>query len=245
MSELNQPRYVFPRWANYLLPVLVLGILGAGLYVPIVVGFGLNPNTLNEDYRPRQPIPYSHQLHVGQLNMDCMYCHTTVKDAAFAAIPPIETCIACHNPDDAGGIKKQSLKLQPLFDAYHSGEPVEWVKVHDLADYVYFNHAAHTTKGVGCNECHGRVDRMDAEGVYQVENLSMGWCLECHRQPEKHLRPPDQVTNLAWTPMDDPEVIDRGITDLDEAKLLVGTRIAREYQVHGKAYMQSCSTCHR
>ncbi len=246
MTEPHEsPRYVFPRWANYLLPLLVLGVLGGGLYVPALVGLALNPNTLNLDYRPVQPVPYSHELHVSELGMDCTYCHTTVKDAAFAAIPTVETCITCHNPGTAAGVKKQSQKLQPLYEAYETGKPVQWVKVHDLADYAYFNHAAHVTKGVGCSTCHGRVDRMGEEGVYQVENLSMGWCIECHRAPEKYLRPPDQVTAMGYTPLDDPEVKAKNITDEVEAQLLVGNRVKKQYQVHSAAYMQSCSTCHR
>lgn len=244
-STPDKARFVFPRWANYLLPLLLLGIPGAAIYVPTVVGLGLNPNTLATGYQPKQPIPYSHEIHVGQLGLDCNYCHTTVKDAAFAAVPPVETCITCHNPGSAAGIKKQSPKLAPLFAAYASGRPVEWIKVHDLADYAYFNHAAHVTKGVGCNTCHGRVDRMGEEGVWQVKNLSMGWCIDCHRAPEKHLRPPDQVTNMAYTPLDDDEVIARGITDPLEAQLLVGRRVKEQYNVHHAAYMQSCSTCHR
>lgn len=245
MTDTNSQPFVFPRWANYLLPLLLIGGMGAGMYVPVVVGLGLNPSTLNKGYQPRQPIPYSHELHVGQLGLDCTYCHTTVKDTAFAAIPPVQTCIACHNPDTAAGVKKQSAKLAPLFKAYREGTPVRWVEVHDLADYAYFNHAAHVTKGVGCNTCHGRIDRMGEHGVTQVENLSMGWCLECHRAPEKFLRPPDQVTNMGYTPLDDAQVKAQGITDLDEAQAIVGQRIKREYNIHSAAYMQSCSTCHR
>ncbi len=249
MSETEpRSRFVFPRWANYLLPVMLICVPGAALYVPTVVGLGLNPNTLAVGYQPKQPIPYSHELHVGQLGMDCTYCHTTVQDAGFAAIPPVETCIACHSPG-ATGIKKDSPKLRPLYEAYESGRPVEWIKVHDLADYAYFNHAAHVTKGVGCNTCHGRVDRMGEEGVYQHANLSMAWCLDCHRAPEQHLRPPGEVTNMGYTPLDDPEVtarIEAGekIDEL-EAQLIVGRRVKAEYNVHTAAYMQSCSTCHR
>lgn len=240
MNEESNRHFVFPRWANYLLPLLILGAIGGGMYVPTVVGLGLNPNTLNKGYQPKQPIPYSHELHVGQLGLDCTYCHTSVDKAAFSAIPPVETCMTCHN-----AVKKNSVKLAPLYEAYESGDPVMWVKVHDLADYAYFNHQAHVTKGVSCVSCHGRVDRMGEEGVYQHENLSMGWCIECHRAPENHLRPPSEVTNLSYTPLDDEEVIAAGITDLGEAQLLVGTRIKQEYNVHSAAYMQSCSTCHR
>ena len=236
------------------------------MYAPALIGLGLNPKTLNTNYRPEQPVPYSHELHVGQLGMDCTYCHTSVKDAAFAAIPPTETCLTCHT-----AVKPNSPKLAPLFrSAYafldatsgkptanagteeapnpvnpNAGMPVRWVKVHDIADYAYFNHAAHVTKGVGCNTCHGRVDRMGEAGVHQHASLAMGWCIDCHRAPEKHLRPPSEVTNMAYTPLDDAEVKAQGITDLKQAQLLVGSRVKAEYNVHNAAYMQSCSTCHR
>ncbi|MEM9914907.1 MAG: cytochrome c3 family protein [Planctomycetota bacterium] len=273
----NSQKFVFPRWANYLLPLMLLGAMGGGMYVPAVVGLGLNPNTLNKNYQPKQPIPYSHELHVGQLGMDCTYCHTSVNNAAFAAVPPVETCITCHNPADGSGVKKTSPKLEPLHRAVQpyldaatgypthepgtedapnprnpdQGKPIEWIKVHDIADYAYFSHQAHVTKGVSCVSCHGRVDRMGEEGVYQVENLSMGWCIDCHRAPEKHLRPPEEVTNLAWTPLDDEEVIaaiKAGTIkegDVDAAQLLVGLRVKEQYNVHNAAYMQACSTCHR
>lgn len=274
MSDQNPDqttRFVFPRWANYLLPLMLLGALGGGPYVATVIGLGLNPNTLNKNYQPQQPIPYSHELHVGELGLDCTYCHTSVDKAGFAAIPPAETCMTCHH-----AVKKNSPKLAPLYRAVYpflddngkptaeagteekpnranpdAGRPIEWVKVHDLADYSYFNHQAHVTKGVSCVSCHGRVDRMGEEGVYQHENLSMGWCIDCHRAPEKHLRPPSEVTNLAWTPLDDEEVIaaiEAGTIkagDEKAAQLLVGRRVKEQYNVHNAAFMQSCSTCHR
>jgi hypothetical protein len=264
-------RFIFPRWANYLLPLLIIGVLGGATYMPALVGLGLNPNTLNKNYRPVQPIPYSHELHVGQLGMDCTYCHTTVNQAAFAAVPPAETCLKCHH-----SIKTSSPKLAPLYRSVYpyldadgvptreagtdetpneinpdAGRPIEWVKVHDLADYAYFNHAAHVTKGISCVSCHGRVDRMGEEGVMQMENLSMGWCLECHREPEKHLRPAEHVTNLGWSPLDDAEVmalIAAGELDPDDeaaAQLVVGRRVHKEMQIHGQHFMQACSTCHR
>ena len=252
MSE-NTDKFIFPRWANYVLPVVVLGAIGAGMYVPMAVFLGLNPNNLNRNYRPEQPIPYSHAMHAGELGMDCTYCHTTVQHAAFAAIPPTQTCVTCHgdSPDAPVGIKKDSAKLKPLYESYASGKPIEWVKVHDLPDYAFFNHAAHTTKGVGCVTCHGRVDQMGEEGVYQMNNLSMSWCIECHREPEKNLRPADQVTNMTWSPLEDAQVIaavEAG--DLEEgdqagAQLLVGNRVKQEMQIHNKFYMQACSTCHR
>lgn len=249
----NAEKFVFPRWANYVLPLLVLGAIGGGMYVPTAVYLGLNPDNLNLNYRPEQPIPYSHATHVGQLGMDCTYCHTTVNHAAFAAIPPTQTCVACHGnePGAAFGVRTNSAKLAPLYESVATGDPIEWVKVHDLADYAYFNHAAHTTKGIGCVTCHGRVDQMGEEGVYQAKNLSMSWCIECHREPEKYLRPAREVTNMVWSPLEEPiarRAIAAGEIEEDDeaaAQLLVGNDIKLQMQIHNKYYMQACSTCHR
>jgi len=184
--------YVFPKWSNLLLPT-ALGVGAvAPLYVVLVVAYGFSPRTTDVGYEPPQPVPYSHELHAGQLGIDCRYCHNTVEYAAKAAIPPTQTCMNCHTQ-----IHKDSAKIQPLWQSYETGLPVEWVRVHDLPDYAYFNHAAHVQRGVSCVSCHGRVDRMEV--VFQQERLSMGWCLECHRNPEPNLRDPGLVTDLGWT----------------------------------------------
>lgn len=236
----RQPRYTFPRWANYLLPALIVAALGGGLYLPLAVGFGLSAKTLNIGYQPNQPVPYSHELHVAQLGMDCLYCHNTVGKADFAAIPATQVCINCHNPgENVAGLRKNSEQLAEVFNSYESGMPVEWIKVHDLADYVYFNHSAHVLKGVGCVTCHGRVDKMGADGVYQVEPLSMSWCLDCHRAPEKYLRPVSEVTNMTWVPPT------RDGQTVEQAQLELGLKLKEQYNVHDLAYMQACSTCHR
>jgi len=237
--------FVFPRWANYLLPVLVIGVLGGALYAPAFVYTGLNPVVLNEGYMPEQPVPYSHQLHVGQLGMDCRYCHNTVDQAAFAAVPPTQTCINCHAPTGPG-IRKGSTKLQPVYESYETGKPIEWVKVHDLADYAYFNHAAHVNKGVGCYSCHGRVDQMGEEGVWQVHNLSMGWCIDCHRAPEAHLRPLDQITSMTYhTGLGSNDLQRQEGETLKQAQLRVGTELKDQYNTPNMMYMTACSTCHR
>ncbi len=128
------------------------------------------------DICPTQPVPYSHALHVGQLGMDCRYCHTGVEVAAAATIPPTQTCMNCHSK-----VRANSEKLIPIRESYATGMPVPWIRVHDLPDYVYFDHSAHVRRGVGCVSCHGRIDTMEV--VFQAEPLSMGWCLECHRNP--------------------------------------------------------------
>lgn len=225
-------RFVFPRWVNYLLPLLVLGTLGAGLYVPTVIYFGFSPKATAVGYQPQQPVPFSHALHAGQLGMDCRYCHTTVEKAAFAAIPPTQTCMNCHT-----NVKAASPNIAPLKESWEKGTPVGWKKIHDLPEYAYFNHAAHVNKGVGCVSCHGRIDQMEV--VHQVQPLSMGWCLDCHREPEKNLRPKDQVTNMAWLPKDEK---DRYGT---EDQIELGLKLKKEYGIRDTAYMTSCYVCHR
>ena len=266
MSYEKTDQFVFPKWANYLLPLIVLSALGGAAVVPPLVMFGASAETLNVGYQPDQPVPYSHAIHVGQLGMDCRTCHNTVENAAFAAIPPTQTCINCHAPgeDPRGietgmtGVHQNSVALRPLWESYFTGEPVPWINVHDLPDYAYFSHEAHVNKGVGCVSCHGRVDRMGGAGtddpiagVFQAHNLSMGWCLECHRAPEQHLRPLDQITNMDWSPLDDPRVqeqIASGELDEDDeqaAQLWLGTHLREQFDINNAAYMQSCSTCHR
>ena len=193
---------LFPKWTNKLPTFLALGAAVAGLTVVFVVSFWFSPKNTDVGYQPHQPIAYSHKLHAGELGIDCRYCHRNVETGAHASIPDNDTCMGCHGPTK-GRIKDGSVKLQPLYDAYGDGtgdgEPIEWVKVHLLPQYAYFNHAVHMRANVGCKSCHGRIDQM--EEVRQVEPLSMGWCLECHRDPTPHLRPFDvSVTDMEWEP---------------------------------------------
>jgi hypothetical protein len=213
--------FVFPRWANKTrqLAGLVLGL--APVYLTGLIWYGASPKTTDVGYQPRQPVPYSHALHVGQLGMDCRYCHNTVEVAAHAAIPPTATCMNCHDK-----IWTSSARLQPVRESWASGQPVEWTKVHDLPDFTYFNHSAHVSRGIGCVSCHGRVDQM--EEVYQHEPLSMSWCLQCHRNPDPHLRPPSEATNMTWKAPGDPA---------EYGKML------REQ--NNIAPPTDCSTCHR
>jgi hypothetical protein len=215
--------FVFPRWANKT-RVLAGAALGVTpLYLIGLVWYGASPKTTDVGYQPVQPIPYSHALHAGQLGMDCRYCHNTVEKAGFAAIPDTDTCMNCHSK-----VRTTSPALQPLRDAQASNKPVEWVKVHDLPDYVYFNHSAHVARGVGCVSCHGRVDQMPE--VFQKETLSMGWCLDCHRHPNPNLRPPSEVTNMNWEP---PE---------GQSREDFGTALREANHINPPT---DCSTCHR
>ena len=163
---------------------------------------------------------YSNGVEVGKLGMDCRYCHNTVEVSAHAAIPPTQTCINCHN-----NIRGQSEKLVLVRQSIATGFPVEWVRVHDLPDFVYFNHSAHVQRGVGCVTCHGRVDKMEL--VYQQNTLSMGWCLECHRNPAKYLRPQDKITQMDWQP---------------ENQEQLGTELINVNHIKPST---DCSTCHR
>ncbi len=235
-------RQMFPRWANWVVPVALV-LLAAGLpYMVVLVGYGAAPETINANYAPKQPVPYSHALHAGQLNLDCRYCHTTVEDASFAALPPTEVCMNCHGRtrmEKKGqqvvgpGIRWDSEKLAPLKRSYATGKPVEWVKVHDLPDYVFFNHSAHVNNGVSCYECHGRIDQM--KRVRQVAPLSMGWCLECHRNPTKHLVPKDRVTDLGW------------VASLSEKqRKKIGKKMKKKYKIDTSGNrLSDCSLCHR
>jgi hypothetical protein len=213
--------FVFPRWANKTryLAGIALGV--TPLYLIAFVWYGFSPKTTDVGYMPEQPVPYSHALHVGELGLDCRYCHNTVEQAAHAAIPATETCMNCHQH-----VRPDSVNLLPIRESFEAGEPVPWVKVHDLPDYAYFNHSAHVTRGVGCVSCHGRVDQMVE--VYQQEPLSMSWCIDCHRAPEASLRPPDQVTNMAWSTPGD--AVEYGREMAEQNHILPST---------------DCSTCHR
>jgi hypothetical protein len=220
----TKPRYLFPRWVNYALPAIAVVLLGGAVYVPVLFALGASPKALAVGYSPVQPVPYSHKVHAGQLRMDCRYCHFTVDKAAFAAIPPTQVCMNCHS-----SIRTTDPRLQPIRDSWATGQPVNWIKIHDLPDYVYFNHSAHVNHGVGCETCHGRIDEMDQ--VRQAKPLSMAWCLECHRNPEKFIRPLDKVTTMGYQP--------------DGDQIAIGEELKNLYKIHDTAYMQSCSTCHR
>jgi hypothetical protein len=214
-------RFVFPKWINKLILVLPLIAAFGGLYVVVLVVFAASPSTTDVGYAPRQPVTYSHALHAGKLGLDCRYCHNTVEVAAHAAVPPTQTCMNCHKT-----VRAQSSKLTPVLDSYGQDRSLRWIRVHDLPQFVYFNHAAHVRRGVGCISCHGRVDKMEV--VTQVERLSMGWCLECHRRPEAHLRPPERVTDMNWQP--------------PEEQPSYGRRLRAEYNLHPST---DCGTCHR
>jgi Cytochrome c7 and related cytochrome c len=168
-----------------------------------------------------QPIQFSHERHVGGNGIDCRYCHTSVEESGFAGIPPTKTCMNCH-----AELFANSPFLQPVRDSFETGRSIEWTRVHDLPDFVFFNHSIHVNKGVGCTTCHGPVDRMPL--MAQDQSLQMEWCLDCHRRPEAFVRPRGDVFNVSYqTPAN---------------QLEIGRRLVEEYQIQK---LTSCSTCHQ
>ena len=171
-----------------------------------------------------QPVQFSHKHHSGDDGIDCRYCHTSVETSSDAGMPPTRTCMNCHSQ-----IWADSPYLAPVRESWKTGKPIEWTRVHDLPDYVYFNHSIHVNKGVGCSTCHGNVSNMPI--MYQAASLQMEWCLQCHRNPEKFVRPKDQIYNMEWQP---------GANQAEE-----GAKLVRLYKIQGTNVLTSCSTCHR
>lgn len=169
----------------------------------------------------KQPIPFSHDHHTAALGIDCRYCHTSVEESAFAGIPPTATCMNCHNL-----IWKDSPMLEPVRESYRTQTPIAWQRVHDLPDFVYFNHSIHLAKGIGCESCHGRVDRMPI--IYQSKSLQMEWCLRCHRDPGSYVRPREEVVTMGWSP--------------PGGQAAMAERLLEEYSI---ASLDYCSVCHR
>jgi menaquinone reductase, multiheme cytochrome c subunit len=186
-------RLIFPEWTETLKKWIGILALGAPVYLVLLIMYGVKPEAIRIGYQPEQPVPYSHALHVGELGLDCRYCHNTVDRGAKAAVPPSATCMNCHS-----SVLPNSEKLMPVRRAFGAGEELAWTRVHDLPDYVYFNHSAHVNSGVGCESCHGRVDQMVK--VSQQLPLTMEWCLQCHRDPSSHLRDPKNVTKMGYKP---------------------------------------------
>ena len=215
---------LFPKSANKL-PLQILIFLG--LTVGIVsagITYYATPKYTRVGYAPQQPVPFSHALHAGQLGIDCRYCHVGVDKGPASVVPSAQTCMNCHSI-----IKADSPLLAPVRESFASGNPVPWVKIHQTPDYVYFNHSVHVARGVSCVECHGDIQKMDT--VHHAKPLSMGWCLDCHREPEKVLRDPKLVTNLDWKHPGGAE-----------GQLEQGKKFVHDWNVQPP---QSCSGCHR
>ena len=185
-----------------------------------------------------QPVPFSHQHHVTGLGIDCRYCHTSVEQSSFAGIPPTKTCMNCHSQ-----IWTNASMLEPVRASYRSGQSLQWTRVNQLPDFVFFNHSIHINKGVGCNTCHGPIDQMPL--TYQYASLQMEWCLDCHRAPAKYLRPRSEVFNMRYQQpaADHPVQDENGQTYTDQISL--GKALIAEHKLRSERDITSCDTCHR
>ena len=174
---------IFPKSANALPLQIVIFLLVLGGVAAAGITYYATPAYLRVGYQPVQPVPFDHSLHVGQLGMDCRYCHASVEKSGTSSVPAAQTCMNCHSV-----IKSTSPLLEVVRESYRTGDPVPWVKIHQTPDYVYFNHSVHVNRGVSCVECHGKVNEMTA--VYHAKPHSMSWCLDCHRDPASRIRNP-------------------------------------------------------
>ena len=196
----------------------------------VVIGFGWglhavywSPYSTRVNVPVEQPVPFSHEHHAGGLGIDCRYCHTSVETSAFAGMPATETCMTCHSQ-----LWTDAPMLAPVRQSLASGKPIQWRRVHDLPGFVYFNHSIHVNKGIGCSSCHGRVDKMPL--TWQANTLYMKWCLDCHKEPEKFIRPRSEVFDMAWA------------APPEQKKQ--GSKLVANYHVRS-AQLRDCSMCHR
>jgi hypothetical protein len=211
---------LFPPWSDLVLRI-VLGtivlVIGCAVIGPIV--YARTPFQTGQDGEVDEPVPFDHRHHVRDDGIDCRYCHQSVERSSVAGIPATEVCTGCHSQ-----IWQESPMLDPVRRSYFSGDPIPWNRANNVPDFVYFDHSIHLNKGVGCVTCHGRVDQMPL--AHQARPLTMGWCLDCHRNPERHLRPRDQITSMTWAPSDAHQ----------------GERLAALY---GVRHLTQCTACHR
>jgi hypothetical protein len=213
---------LFPPWANTVVRATLVAAGCTLVGVPVALMAWVRTPNATRRYQPvAQPIAFDHRIHVTGQRIDCRYCHFSVERAASAGIPPSTTCVACHSDT-----WMSSKELALVRSSVATGQPIRWNRVNALPDFVYFNHAIHVAKGVGCETCHGRVDRMAA--VYQAAPLTMSWCVDCHRDPASHLRPLSEITTMGWTP----PVPQRAL----------GEELVRENNVRS---LTNCTTCHR
>jgi len=212
----------FPRAANSVarltLLALVCGVCGLACFGYWIVE---SPYETRQNVAREQPVPFSHAHHAGGLGIDCRYCHTTVETSSFAGIPPTKICMNCHSQMWA-----VAPVLEPVRESYRSGKSLEWTRVHDLPDFVYFDHSVHIHQGIGCSTCHGQVDQMPL--TREAESLRMEWCLQCHRNPAGYVRPRNRVFDMSYVAPKNQEVL--------------GRRLVAEYGIQS---LTSCSTCHR
>ncbi|MGF1678915.1 MAG: cytochrome c3 family protein [Candidatus Methylacidiphilales bacterium] len=215
---------IFPKQANWV-PVKLIVILACiGSTVALGVTYYATPKYTRVGYQPTQPVSFDHSIHVQQLGLDCRYCHFGVDQAAHSNVPNTQICMTCHTQ-----VRQDSNKLEPVRESWKTGEPIQWVRVHKAPDYVYFNHAIHVNSGISCVDCHGQVNRM--EEVKHAESHSMGFCLDCHRQPEKFIRPLDKVYDLDW------KAAHEGISQEE-----MGAALVADWKINPP---ETCAGCHR
>lgn len=213
---------IFPKWTNRLPLMVVVAAILIGAALTAAFAYYFTPTYTDVGYKPIQPVAFPHSVHAGQLGIDCRYCHSAVEKSWFSNIPASSTCMNCHNQ-----ILKDDPRLALVRESVTTGKPIEWVQIHRMPDFVYFNHSVHVNRGVSCVSCHGRIDKMDE--VQQSQPLSMTFCLDCHRNPAPNLRPLDKITDLGW----------------DASKHLGkdwGKKAMKDWRVES---LQNCNACHR
>lgn len=212
----------FPPWTNTLFRLVLFASLVLAAFA-IWGGAEIvrSPYETRQDVPREQPVPFSHEHHAGGLGLDCRYCHQTVETSEFAGIPPTKVCMNCHSQMWA-----VAPALEPVRESYRTGKSIQWTRVNDLPQFVYFDHSVHVHQGIGCSSCHGRVDRMPL--TYQAAPLTMEWCLDCHRHPEDNVRPRNQVFNMDYRQPPNQKTL--------------GARLVKEYGIRS---LTTCSTCHR
>ena len=214
---------IFPKWTNKLPRQIIIGALLMGTAVVSGVTYYFTPKYTRVCYQPIQPVAFPHSVHVKQLGLDCRYCHNAVEKSWYSNIPATSVCMNCHTQ-----VLKDDPRLAVVRDSAATGKPIEWVQIHKMPDYVYFNHSVHVNRGVSCVECHGQINDMDE--VYHAKPLSMTYCLDCHRDPVMRLRPLAKITDLDWKAPD------------EAAQLKLGQDIMHDWKTQS---LQNCSTCHR
>lgn len=218
---------IFPKSSNSFSRAAVIAI-GAGFFGfwGVVYAVYWSPYTTEQQVPLEQPVPFSHEHHVSGLGLDCRYCHTSVESASFAGLPPTETCMTCHSQ-----VWREAPVLEPVRESYATGRPIEWKRVNQTPDFVFFNHSIHVQKGIGCSTCHGPVDKMPI--TWKEHSLYMRWCLDCHEAPQKFLRPPSEIFNMEWRPATN--------------QLVRGNELLADYHISTNRLLQlrDCSMCHR
>lgn len=216
---------IFPPRSN---TVARASLLGIPVLLAVITGalvWWLHSSTFNKvGVAVPQPVPFPHSFHMAVVGLDCRYCHNSVDKSAFADLPPTQTCMSCHSQ-----VALNNPKIQPVRDSWASGKPIQWNRVNSLPDFVYFDHHIHVNKGIGCESCHGRVDQKTTD--VKAKTFYMTFCLDCHRNPEKYIRPKANVYDMGYKPA--------------ENQLVLGAKLVKEYDIMPASQLTNCSICHR